>query len=247
MGRDCADCDAWCDRDEFSNNQWRKGVGRSRCEECVEQGRPQQSWSPPTVGRVCVDCDEWRDVDEFSNNQWRKGEHSSRCTECVDQGLTQHSAWCDVCDRGFTSQNNLQMHMQTHEDVWCRECDRVFSTPNSKRQHMQVHLPRNVACPICGDVRFKSATNAVQHVETGGCPGCPGADNARNAIYGFVRQRGGHLLAQAPMLEYGGRTATAPALPYECQFCTRAFRQLSSMMQHQAAAHQTSAPALGWM
>ena len=31
MGRDCADCDLWCERGDFSSNQWRKGPGSSRC------------------------------------------------------------------------------------------------------------------------------------------------------------------------------------------------------------------------
>ena len=166
-------------------------------------------------------------------------------------GQTQQLVRCEVCDRGLTSDNALQQHLQTHADVWCAVCGRVFKSPNGLRQHSQVHLPRNVACPICGDVRFKSATNAVQHVETGSCTGCRGADNARNAIYGYVRQHGVHLLnPDAQMLQYSGHHLTGhmpPDLPYSCQHCTKSFRQLSAMMQHQAAAHQTRAPALGWI
>ena len=55
--------------------------------------------------------------------------------------------------------------------------------------HMQVHRPRSVACPICGDRRFRTGANAVQHVESGSCSGCQGRDNARRQIYNFARQQ----------------------------------------------------------
>lgn len=39
MGRTCADCDDYCDDWEFSNNQWNKGNGYSRCMECIQGGQ----------------------------------------------------------------------------------------------------------------------------------------------------------------------------------------------------------------
>lgn len=57
--------------------------------------------------------------------------------------------------------------------------------------HLQVHRPRNDACPICGDRRFRSGANAVQHVESGYCSGCysTDGDNDRQQIYNFARSQ----------------------------------------------------------
>ena len=76
----------------------------------------------------------------------------------------------------------------------CKVCYKKFDHPSGNQkhirnmltQHMQVHNPRTVACPVCKETRFRSATNAVQHVESGACTGCRGKDNARQQIYKFI-------------------------------------------------------------
>jgi hypothetical protein len=105
--------------------------------------------------------------------------------------------------------------------------------------HLQVHRPRNVPCPICGEGRFRSGANAVQHVESGFCSGCRGADNARQQIYDFAsRQRAMQpFLSDVPRLTYGGYDNDVPDLPYSCPQCDRSFRQLSQLLQHQDNKH----------
>lgn len=196
------------------------------------------------MGRYCRDCQQWCQSEEFSLNQWRKGNGLSRCYDCVD--ATQQPVQCPKCFQSFSSDNALAMHMQTHPVHECTECRRVFSDANALRQHSQVHAPRNVACPVCGEVRFRSATNAIQHLEAGSCTGCRGREQARSQIYQFVSQRASHLLTSQPALEYHGGPYTVPDRPYQCQYCDKGFTHLSSMMQHQASRHQSGAPQLGW-
>ena len=57
------------------------------------------------------------------------------------------------------------------------------------KMHIQVHEPRTVSCPVCGDQRFRSTTNAVQHVESGSCRGCKGKENARQQIFKFISNK----------------------------------------------------------
>ncbi|KAL7576681.1 hypothetical protein ACA910_005608 [Epithemia clementina (nom. ined.)] len=111
--------------------------------------------------------------------------------------------------------------------------------------HQQVHRPRNVACPVCGDQRFRSGANAVQHVESGYCRGCRGTPaQARQQIYEFASRqpRMRRYMNQATMLEYdsdyddyGDRGV--PELPYHCPECSRSFRNLSQLLQHQDQKH----------
>merc|ERR1719508_248339 len=73
-----------------------------------------------------------------------------------------------------------------------------------------------VPCPICGVKKmFRTATNAVQHVESGACGGCRGKEKAREQIYKFIsnKKESRNLLAESPALEYQG----AGAGP--CQIC----------------------------
>ena len=194
MGRYCSDCGDYLDASEFSNNQWRRGDGYSRCRDCV--------------GRPCADCGRLKKSEDYSLNQWRKGEGYSRCDECVNTGCE-----CQICGRYFNNRNNLNMHMQ-------------------------VHRPRNVACPVCGDCRFATGANAVQHVESGYCTGCRGQDNARQQIYDFASGQRKMNQYMTPMLEYDGYGSNqVPDFPYQCQPCGKMFRHLSQLLQHQDQKH----------
>ncbi len=90
----------------------------------------------------------------------------------------------------------------------CTTCDRRFRNANELEMHMQTHRPRNVACPLCGEQRFRSGANVVQHVEEGGCTKCSlNKQIARQLVYNYVQNNASarHLVSGAPRLEYGGR------------------------------------------
>ena len=114
--------------------------------------------------------------------------------------------------------------------------------------HMQVHRPRSVACPICGDRRFRTGANAVQHVESGSCSGCQGRDNARRQIYNFARQQQSMqgFMNGTPLLTNGGNNYGVPDYPYQCPECYKSFRQLSQLMQHQDQKHNNTSMRLGY-
>jgi DNA-directed RNA polymerase subunit RPC12/RpoP len=106
--------------------------------------------------------------------------------------------------------------------------------------HMQTHRRRDIACPVCGERRFASGANAVQHVESGYCSGCRGKDNARKSIYEFARQQQGmqRFMSDLPMLQNGAYNSNAvPDVPYRCKDCSKSFRQLSQLLQHQDNKH----------
>lgn len=159
-------------------------------------------------------CQDYKSCSSFSSNQWRKGDGYSRCRDCVNPPpavLYQ----CPQCSRTFNNQNELKMHSQ-------------------------VHRLRNVACPVCGEVRFRSGANAVQHVESGHCTGCVGSDNAREQIYRYASSQRAMrpYIRNVPMITNGGNdNYRAPDFPYQCQECSKSFRQLSQLLQHRDSKH----------
>lgn len=109
----------------------------------------------------------------------------------------------------------------------------------------QGQAPRNVACPICGMVRFKSGAGAVMHVESGSCVGCPGAENARQQIYNFARSHGATQSLLTPMLmDRPVSSLDAGDKPYQCKRCLKTFRHMSSLMQHTKDKHYEDVPRL---
>jgi len=106
-----------------------------------------------------------------------------------------------------------------------------------------------VTCPVCGEERFKSGACVAQHVESGTCPNCPGKENARKAIFGFIRKNSAAsnalldrnllMLEDEIDLDGGGSgwTGAVPDKPYECRQCSKYFKDVSSLMQHQRAKH----------
>lgn len=180
------------------------------------------------MGRECIDCQEWKTSSQFSSNQWRKGDGASRCKFCVGSN-------------GVQNYNTLTYRYQ------CSECNRDFDSQNELNMHMQVHRPRNVSCPVCGDTRFRSGANAVQHVESGYCRGCRGSSNARQQIYNYAS--GQRVMAQymsgAALLTNGDSTDDVPDFPYQCQQCSKAYRHLSQLLQHNDQKHQVHNFMLG--
>lgn len=166
------------------------------------------------MGRECSQCHEWCSRHSFSQNQWRKGDGYSRCSDCVNTCYE-----CPICYKTFSNSNQLKMHSQ-------------------------VHRPKNVACPVCGDVRFSSGANAVAHVESGFCRGCRGQSNARQQIYEYASQQSAMrpYISNVPRLTYGGDydDDEVPDFPYQCRECSKSFRNLSQLMQHRDSKHTYS-------
>uniref|UniRef100_A0A7S2YSA1 C2H2-type domain-containing protein n=1 Tax=Entomoneis paludosa TaxID=265537 RepID=A0A7S2YSA1_9STRA len=175
------------------------------------------------MGRVCSDCNSYQSCSQFSSNQWRKGDGYSRCKDCVS---------------GFSNSGGYDSY--SYDYFECSQCSRTFNNQNELNMHMQVHRPRNVSCPVCGETRFRSGANAVQHVESGYCTGCRGQDQAREQIYRFAAKQKSMrpFMNSTPMLEYGdGSDYGVPDLPYHCPDCSKPFRHLSQLLQHQDQKH----------
>ena len=203
-------------------------------------------------GRYCADCQEWCSSGDFSGNQWRKGDGSSRCMDCVGGNSRNEGRRCAECQeyRSIDDFSNNQWYKGeaisrcmdcVNRVCYCPECGQSFNNHNELKMHSQVHRPRNVACPVCGEQRFRSGANAVQHVESGSCSSCRGKDNARKQIYRFAsnQRKMQRFLTNTPLLTNGSNDDYhVPEYPYRCPECSKPFRQLSQLLQHQDNKHR---------
>jgi len=211
------------------------------------------------VSAVCSACER---VFERGDN-WRANNHN------MEQHRQTHFMACpwdcgeDIFDRQankFAMRAALQRHIaEVHGNTsaTCPTCQAVFdkgpnrrANENSLKEHMQVHEPRSVCCPLCGEQRFRSPINAVQHVESGSCPSCPGREAARRGIYSFIarNQVTQQMLATQPQLHHSSSRrggGEVPEQPYQCTSCARTFASLSAMLQHQASKHRHAVAYLG--
>jgi DNA-directed RNA polymerase subunit RPC12/RpoP len=151
------------------------------------------------------------------------------------------NARCKDCVSGISHAD----HARSYQTIsyQCHKCYSTFASSNELEMHMQTHREKNVSCPVCGDTRFGSSANAVQHVESGFCRGCKGKDNARQQIYEFAARSGklNRFITQTPMLTNGNNGATygaVPEKPYGCPDCSKSFKQMSQLLQHQDNKHR---------
>ena len=88
----------------------------------------------------------------------------------------------------------------------------------------------------------------IRHVESGYCTACTGAGFARQQIYEYARRQQGmqRFMNGTPMLTNGGYNDSVPDYPYQCPECTKSFRQLSQLLQHQDQKHGRHTRRIGY-
>jgi len=79
--RHCALCEQHLCNDHYSSSQWRRGVGVSRCDQCISNDpnnpdNPENDLNVLEAGsqqRQCAACTDHFYDTHYSYNQWRKG------------------------------------------------------------------------------------------------------------------------------------------------------------------------------
>lgn len=218
MWRECCECEHNLHADEYTSNQWAKGVGRSKCMTCVD--RSMQS----AQCHICLN--------------WYSGDNS------LKQHMKTHPD-CEKCGKILPSNDELMRHMDEYHPS-CAVCNRTFQSPNALMQHSKTHVAKTVSCPICGNKKFRNAANAVAHVESGYCSGCRGSELAKSSIYDYVSSRAPTLCV--PMIENGYTSRSVPDHPYRCTKCSKTFSRLSSQMNHENDVHgdNRKLQQIGW-
>jgi hypothetical protein len=115
---DCSGCGYYCESDEYSNNQWRKGRGSAMCKNCVAVKQQEIQ---------CEDCGRWCDS-ENSLNMHMKHHIESRKLRC------------ESCDASFDRPHDLEQHRKVHrpKDVQCPICgDKRFASAANAVAHVE--------------------------------------------------------------------------------------------------------------
>jgi Zinc finger, C2H2 type len=96
MNRQCSQCRAWKNRNDYGSNQWSKGEGISRCRDCIS-GCPFF---------VCQECDRnFNNENELKHHVQVHLPRNIQCDECGEQRFKSHA--------------NVQQHI---ESGCCQGC-----------------------------------------------------------------------------------------------------------------------------
>lgn len=185
MPRECAQCGDFSFKAAFSTSQWRKGIGESRCEDCV--GATQTLVS-------CDECGKWLPDDNALKMHKRKHQErtfacpgcdkmyrgltdtalhfeSGSCTACKGQDNARRAAYQLVAQRkgGANFLTNPLMltdgdggggYSEEGPNYRCPSCPRTFKLVSALMQHQQ-----STACLSAGRQVNLRLGNGVQHAE----------------------------------------------------------------------------------
>ncbi len=157
---------------------------------------------------TCIYCDQTSN--RFNAGQYREG---GQCKDCE-----KNEPRCVICARVFIGPN------------WS-------TSLNQLKMHQQTHLPKTVSCPVCHSDKklFRTAADAVLHLESGSCEGCRGKDSAKRLIYNIAEQKAPHLVKTQLMIGNGCQGNGSRS--FICKHCQKTYQNLSSLMQHENAKH----------
>ncbi|CDO76264.1 hypothetical protein BN946_scf184470.g22 [Trametes cinnabarina] len=128
-------------------------------------------------------------------------------------------AWCDRCDRYFSSEHALWQHEENSSmHNICRECNKDFASPWALKQHY-VQSPRHPYCQVC-EILFDAWDELDDHYNEDHhfCDDCRRIFNSESGLHEHRRQ--------------------SHAERY-CVDCKRMFRNANNLDQHRrSAVHQ---------
>lgn len=112
---------------------------------------------------VCVNCGKgFVNKTAFSNHERRKHTFEKPYS-------------CEICDKRFPSNQQMQIHKEQHQNVLsyeCNQCDRKYVSINSLRSHKRTHAPleerRKHKCTLCAATymtKFQLQLHLRKHTE----------------------------------------------------------------------------------
>nr|CAD7261904.1 unnamed protein product [Timema shepardi] len=97
--------------------------------------------------------------------------------KCFQGRLAEKQFKCDICEKTFTQNSSLNIHMKLHrgqKDYTCQICSRSFAQNSSLKSHIRLHTGQKpFSCPFCTKA-FAQQSNLRSHVRihTGEKPFC---------------------------------------------------------------------------
>ena len=164
--------------------------------------------------------------------------HEARRTGDTDF-LNRHM--CQHCGKGFSKNNNLTRHVQSHlnlREFQCTECDKRFNTKPELRSHQKIHdakregnidwLNRHM-CQHCGKV-FTKRNTLTRHVNSHlnlrefQCAECGKGFNTKIDLNSHQKIHASRRAENTP----GGK-------PYDCEICGKLFVKGYNLSKHKAS------------
>ncbi|EPQ57518.1 hypothetical protein GLOTRDRAFT_58932 [Gloeophyllum trabeum ATCC 11539] len=154
-------------------------------------------------------------------------------------------AWCEPCDRYFSSWNALEDHYEHNSrHNWCRKCDRHFSSPTALLSH-RVNSGAHNYCRGCGE-DFDEEYELRDHIDRTHwyCDDCDEFFKNQYGLREHYRQSPAHFycadcdkhFANDNNLRMHLKSSTHVGRGVQCKWCPKAFPSIAALTLHLESA-----------
>ncbi|CAL4224268.1 unnamed protein product [Meganyctiphanes norvegica] len=138
------------------------------------------------------------------------------------QDTVEKSYQCSHCDRKFTQNSGLKMHMVIHSDekpYQCSYCDKAFKLKGTLKSHVSTHTgEKRYQCNMC-DKSFKQIGYLPEHMRT------------HTGERPYLCNHCGKAFKQNSLFKRHLKIHTGEK-PYACNHCDKAFTQNGQLRKH---------------
>ncbi|VEN43629.1 unnamed protein product [Callosobruchus maculatus] len=145
---------------------------------------------------------------------------------------------CSYCNKEFQKNSRLQRHLRIHTEekrYTCETCQKAFhQAADLKRHHVKHTGLKQFQCQHCGKqfcTRSGLEKHVVQHLDKPRLP----------TVKSFLCMVCGKGFTASPSLKVHMRRHTGET-PHQCQFCSKAFADKTSLKQHTMRYHTGEKP-----
>ena len=140
---------------------------------------------------------------------------------------------CNVCGKGFASQNNVNLHQQQHnkpdkedKNLQCGTCGKRFLTKRNLKKHEFLHGEPTFHCKDCGK-RFHRQYYLARHILS---------VHVDDKMKSFRCETCGKGFDSTSKLSDHINTHTG-AKPYLCEWCDKSYQNYSNLRSHIKSVH----------
>lgn len=202
----------------------------------------------PNEKHRCSECDKMYPTRRYMLSHYRSIHLNKRRKRVSTDRKSEVS--CEICDKKFLSQHNLNQHMMVHNrdpnELICHICGWEFKERSNLKQHMESHGNNKTTCEICNKVLSNRYLQEHMKIHSGHkefqCSTCGKQFVSRERLKRHMVRHSGEpkykcdlcpkAYTRSDKLLYHRRTHDQQ-MTHTCQSCGKGFFSIKSLRKHE--------------